>query len=747
MSASSKKKKPPAAPKTTPAVPTDELASLARGEHSDPHRILGGHPAEIAGRQVTALRAFHPDAARAEIILSDGLRLPMRRLHAGGIFETAVADRPWPFSYRVRFTFADGQTFERDDPYRFLPTLSEFDLYLFGEGKHHRLWECLGAHVREIGGVRGVSFAVWAPNAVRVSVIGDDNGWDGRILPMRSLGASGVWELFVPGLRAGALYKYEIKTRAGELRTKTDPLAFAMELRPNTSSLIWELGRYEWRDQAWMKARAKRNLREQPMAVYEVHLGSWRRRVDEGRSWLNYREAAEQLVAHVQKLGFTHLEFMPLAEYPLDESWGYQVTGYYAPTARYGSPDDLKYLVDLCHQHGLGVIVDWVPAHFPKDDFSLRWFDGTPLYEHADPRMAEHPDWGTLIFNYGRREVKNFLLANALFWLDEYHLDGLRVDAVASMLYLDYSRKEGEWVPNKYGGRENLEAVEFLRELNEQVYALYPGAFTIAEESTAWPAVSQPTYLGGLGFGFKWNMGWMHDTLLYFSKEAVHRKFHHNDLTFSMLYAYTENFILPLSHDEVVHGKGSLYGKMPGDEWQKFANLRLLYAYQFTHPGKKLLFMGSELAPDLEWNHEHSLPWHLLEQPLRQGLLNFMADLGRVYHQHPPLWKWDHHPEGFRWIDCQDSDQSVVAYLRFSEDRHLAVVLNFTPVPRYGYRIGVPRPGVYRELLNTDSYFYGGSNLGNAGRIQTEPVPWHLYPQSLFLSLPPLAALILEPEV
>jgi 1,4-alpha-glucan branching enzyme len=495
---SSKAKKPPAPLPGLVALSTDELESLARGEHWDPHRILGGHPVEVEGRKLTAVRAFHPDAVQAEIVLPDGVCLPMQLLHPGGIFEAAVADRPWPFPYRVRFSFAKGKTWERDDPYHFLPTLSDYDLYLAGEGTHRRLWECLGAHPRVLEGAPGVSFAVWAPNAVRVSVVGDFNQWDGRVFPMRSMGGSGIWELFVPGLTAGALYKYEIKTRAGELRLKTDPFAFAMQLRPETSGIVWELGRYPWRDQKWMKARAKLNLREEPMAVYEVHLGSWRRRVEDGRPWLNYREAADQLVAHVKKLGFTHLEFLPLAEHPLDESWGYQVTGYYAATARYGSPDELKYLVDLCHQHGVGVIMDWVPAHFPKDDYSLRWFDGTPLYEHADPRRAEHPDWGTLIFNYGRHEVKNFLLANALFWMDEYHLDGLRVDAVASMLYLDYSRKEGEWVPNQFGGREDLDAVAFLRELNEQVYALYPGAFTIAEESTAWPAVSQPTYLGGL---------------------------------------------------------------------------------------------------------------------------------------------------------------------------------------------------------------------------------------------------------
>ena len=726
--------------------PAAELESLVRGDHSNPHAILGGHPGEAEGRRGVAIRAFHPGATSAELILSDGARIPLRSIHPAGVFAAFVAGRTWPFSYRVRFRSADGESREREDPYRFLPTLGELDLYLIGEGTHYRLWECLGAHPRVVDGVSGVSFAVWAPNAVRVSVIGEFNHWDGLTLPMRSMGASGIWELFVPGLEPGTLYKYEVKTKAGDLRVKTDPLAFAMELRPQTAGIIHELGRYRWGDAKWIKARARRNLRESPMAVYEVHLGSFMRNPGEGRRWLTYREAAPKLVAHAKKYGFTHLEFMPLAEHPLDESWGYQVTGYYAPTHRYGSPDDLKYLVDLCHRNGLGVLMDWVPAHFPKDDYSLRWFDGTPLYEHADPRLAEHPDWGTLIFNYGRTEVKNFLLANALFWLDEYHLDGLRVDAVASMLYLDYSRQEGEWVPNRFGGRENLEAVDFLRQLNEQIYSRYPGAFTVAEESTAWPAVSQPTYLGGLGFGFKWNMGWMHDSLLYFSKEPVHRKFHHNDLTFSMLYAYTENFILPLSHDEVVHGKGSLLGKMPGDEWQKFANLRLLYAYLFTHPGKKLLFMGSELAPDLEWNPEHSLPWHLAEEPMRQGLLRFLADLGRLYRQQAPLWKWDHRPEGFRWIDCQDADQSVVAYLRLAEDNHLVVILNLTPVPRYGYRIGVPRAGTYRELLNTDSYHYGGSNLGNAGQIQTEPVPWHLYPQSFSLTLPPLAALILEPE-
>jgi 1,4-alpha-glucan branching enzyme len=593
--------------------------------------------------------------------------------------------------------------------------------------------------------VKGVSFAVWAPNARRVSVIGDFNRWDGRLFPMRQMGSSGIWEIFVPEIGPGTVYKYEIKTAKGELRIKTDPYAFAMELRPGTASIVWKLEAYEWHDDAWMTTRSERNLRQEPMAIYEVHLGSWMRVAEEENRWLTYRELAPRLVEHAKKFGFTHVEIMPVAEHPFDGSWGYQVTGYYAPTSRFGNPDDFKYFVDACHQHGIGVIMDWVPAHFPKDDYSLRLFDGTALYEHVDPREGEHAEWGTLIFNFGRHEVRNFLMANALFWLDKYHIDGLRVDAVAAMLYLDYGRQDGEWIPNRYGGNENLEAVEFFRELNKAVYGLFPGCFTIAEESTAWTGVTSPAHLGGLGFGFKWDMGWMHDTLLYFSKDPVHRKYHHNNLTFSMMYAYSENFVLPFSHDEVVYGKGSLLRKMPGDDWQKFANLRLLLAYMYTHPGKKLLFMGSELAQWDEWYHEKGLDWHLQSDSMHKAFQQFMMDLGRLYLEHSALWELDPSPEGFSWIDCNDSEGSVISYVRYGRENHLVCVFNFTPVPRQSYRVGVPGQGSYRERINSDSVYYGGSDLGNEGYIEVEKIPSHGFSQSISPALPPLACLILEP--
>ncbi len=723
-----------------------ELEALVSGNHTEPHRILGGHPFKEKGRTGVILRAFHPDAKKVQLILGDQT-LDMARIHKGGLFESRVMDcPPWPFPYRFRFIFAGGVTWEPMDPYRFLPTLGDWDLYLFGEGTHHSLYQRLGAHPQTVDGVAGVSFAVWAPNAKRVSLIGEFNQWDGRIYPMRQMGSSGVWELFVPEIGPGAFYKYEIKTKAGELRLKTDPYAFFMERPPGTASRVFDLSGYQWGDQDWMEKRTGVDPRRSPLAIYEVHLGSFRRVPEEGYRPLTYREITPYLVDHLKRFGFTHLELLPITEYPFEGSWGYQVTGYFAPTSRFGTPDDLRYLIDCCHQEGIGVILDWVPAHFPKDDFSLRWFDGTCLYEHEDPRMGEHQDWGTLIFNFGRNEVKNFLLSSALFWLDQYHVDALRVDAVASMLYLDYSRREGEWIPNRYGGRENLEAIQFLKEFNEKVYALFPGCFTIAEESTDWSGVSLPTYLGGLGFGFKWNMGWMNDTLVYFSKEPVHRSFHHNDLTFSMLYEYSENFILPLSHDEVVHGKGSLLAKMPGDTWQQFANLRVLIGYQYTHPGKKLLFMGTELAPDWEWDHNQSLDWSLESDPMRQGFMNYLEDLGRIYRREPALWAWDHQREGFSWIDCQDWQQSVISFVRRYQDQWLVVILNLTPVPRHHYRIGVPQAPGYREELNSDSKFYGGSNQGNLGEIRIEPLPWHGYSQSLLLNLPPLACLILRPN-
>ena len=727
-------------------ISPEDIERLVRVEHPDPHSILGAHPHRVNDKDGSVVRAFHPDAIKAEALIHTRKPLLMERCHPGGLFATFIPRQALPLHYRIRFTFANGNHWESDAPYRFLPTLGDMDVYLAGEGTHHRLYERLGAHLHEMNGVRGVSFAVWAPNAKRVSVIGDFNNWDGRLFPMRRMGASGIWELFVPGLKGGILYKYEIKAANGDLRIKTDPYAFAMEMRPATASIVWDLEAYQWHDDQWMAKRSQRNLREEPMAIYEVHLGSWMRVVEEKNRWLTYRELASRLVEHVKRFGFTHMELLPVAEHPLDASWGYQVTGYYAPTSRFGTPDDFKYFVDTCHQQGIGVIVDWVPAHFPKDDYSLRLFDGSAVYEHSDPRQGEHAEWGTLVFNFGRHEVRNFLLANALFWLDKYHIDGLRVDAVASMLYLDYGRRDGEWIPNRYGGNENLEAVEFFRELNRAVYRLFPGCFTVAEESTSWSGVTGPAHLGGLGFGFKWDMGWMHDTLLYFSKDAVHRKYHHNNLTFSMVYAYSENFILPFSHDEVVYGKGSLLRKMPGDEWQKFSNLRLLLAYMYTHPGKKLLFMGTELASWDEWYHERRLDWHVVSDPLRRSFQQFMLDLGRLYHEHPALWELDPFPEGFSWIDCNDSENSVVSYIRFGKEDHLLCVLNLTPVPRHGYRIGVPKKQGYRELFNSDSAYYGGSDLGNEGYIEVEEVPSHGFEQSVFLTLPPLACLILEPK-
>ena len=716
------------------------------GEFHDPHSILGAHPHTVKDKTGIAVRAFHPEAIKAEVLIEGKEPFLMGKCHPGGLFACFLVDQHMPFAYKVRFTFADGNDWESIAPYRFLPTLGDIDLYLAGEGAHHRLYERLGAHLHEIDGVQGVSFAVWAPNAKRVSVIGDFNNWDGRLFPMRQMGASGVWEIFVPELVAGTLYKYEIKTANEKIRIKTDPYAFAMELRPKTASIVWDIDAYQWNDDEWMAGRNKRSLRHEPIAIYEVHLGSWMRVTEEGNRWLTYREMAPKLIEHVKKFGFTHVELLPIAEHPFDASWGYQVTGYYAPTSRFGSPDDFKYFVDTCHQHGISVILDWVPSHFPKDDYSLRQFDGTALYEHRDPREGEHAEWGTLVFNFGRHEVRNFLIANALFWLDEYHIDGLRVDAVASIIYLDYGRQDGEWIPNRYGGNENLEAIEFLRKLNEAVYGLFPDCFTVAEESTAWSGVTSPAYLGGLGFGFKWDMGWMHDTLLYFSKDSVHRKYHHNDLTFSMMYAYSENFVLPFSHDEVVHGKGSLLRKMPGDEWQKFANLRLLLGYMYTHPGKKLLFMGTELAPWDEWYHAKSLDWHLQSDPIRQAFQRFMEDIGRLYLEHPALWELDPVPEGFSWIDCNDAESSVVSYIRHGKEKHLVCVLNPTPVPRHNYRIGVPGQHSYRERINSDSAYYGGSDMGNKGYIEVEQIPSHGFPQSLSLTLPPLSCLILEPD-
>jgi 1,4-alpha-glucan branching enzyme len=718
----------------------DDVKRLIAGEFHDPHAVLGAH----AGQGDVVIRAMHPDAETAEVVLQNG-KIEMTRIHPGGLFAAIVKNAGPSISYRIRFKFADGNSWERGDPYSFLPTLGDLDLYLHGEGTHRRLYERLGAHRREIDGQDGVSFAVWAPTAKGVSLVGDFNRWDARLFPMRMVGGSGVWELFVPDVGPGAKYKFEIKTRDGRTCLKTDPYGFAMEGPPYSASIVWEPGQYAWNDSGWMDKRRAFDHRQRPMAIYEAHLGSWARREDGGH--LTYRELGDRLVAHALRFGFTHIELLPVAEHPFEASWGYQVTGYFAPTHRHGPPDDFKYFVDVCHQNGIGVILDWVPAHFPKDDFSLGQFDGTALYEHEDPKQAEHADWGTLIFNFGRHEVKNFLIANALYWLDEYHIDALRVDAVASMLYLDYSRKEGEWVPNRYGGRENLEAIEFLRDLNRAVYGEFPGCFTIAEESTAWGGVTVPAHLGGLGFGFKWNMGWMHDTLEYFSRDPVHRSHHHDGLTFSMLYAHTENFVLPISHDEVVHGKKSLLEKLPGDTWQKFATLRLLLAYMYMHPGKKLLFMGTELASHNEWSHDVGLDWGLEADPMRRGLQDFLRDLGALYLEKRALWEWDSEGRGFSWIDCGDREQSVISFIRSCSTGHLVCIFNLTPIVRHDYRVGVPSGGRYRELLNTDAGWYGGGDVGNAGAATCEPVPFHGHPHSLSLTLPPLGCLILEPKL
>jgi 1,4-alpha-glucan branching enzyme len=706
---------------------------------ADPHRILGAH--ETDGGVV--VRTYRPDA-RAVRVQPAGVEATLK--DPEGLWEALLPKAKLPLEYELEVEYANG-TFTLRDPYAFLPTLGDLDLHLLQEGQLEQLYEKLGAHIREIDGIAGTAFAVWAPNARSVSVVGDFNSWDGRLHPMRSLGSSGIWELFVPGIEEGAKYKYEIRTQENRLRIKADPLAFAAEVPPANASVVHR-SKHEWSDSKWLERRAKSDALREPMSIYEVHLGSWRRNPLEDNRSLNYLELADELSAYVADLGFTHVELMPVMEHPFAGSWGYQVTGYYAPTSRFGTPDDFRTFVDRMHANGIGVLLDWVPAHFPRDDWALALFDGTHLYEHADPRRGAHPDWGTLIFNLSREEVRNFLLANGLYWLKEHHADGLRVDAVASMLYLDYSRKEGEWLPNEYGGRENLEAVEFLKRMNEIVYSREPGVTTAAEESTAWPGVSKPTYLGGLGFGFKWNMGWMHDTLTYFQKDPVYRRFHHHTLTFSLMYAFSENFILPLSHDEVVHGKRSLLDKMPGDRWQKFANLRSLYAYMWAHPGKKLLFMGGELAEWEEWNYDGSLHWNLLEYPEHQGVQSLIRDLNNAYRSNPALYEVDFDPSGFRWLEANDSTNNVVAFARLdAKGEHPVVcVLNLSPVARYDYRVGMPLSCRWKELLNTDSDYYGGSGVGNLGGIEAEAVPWHDQPFSAFVTLPPLAAVWFVPE-
>ncbi len=625
--------------------------------------------------------------------------------------------------------------------------LGELDLHLFGEGRHYRLYQVLGAQVMIFEGLAGVRFAVWAPNARQVSVIGDFNAWRPGMHLLSPQGSSGIWAGFIPGLGQGVTYKYHIESHhQGYVAEKADPVAFASELRPKSGSVVCDINAYRWGDETWMRERGPCNAMVAPIAIYEVHLGSWMRVPDEGNRWLTYRELAPKLAAYVNDMGYTHVEFLPVAEHPLDASWGYQLIGFFAPTSRFGTPDDFKFLIDTLHQHGIGVIIDWVPAHFPKDGHGLGYFDGTHLYEHSDPRQGEHRDWGTYIFNYGRCEVSNFLIANALFWLDKYHIDGLRVDAVASLLYLDYSRQPGDWIPNTFGGNENLDAIAFMRRCNEQIYLEFPDVLTFAEESTAWPQVSRPTYVGGLGYGYKWDMGWMHDALHYMGRDPAHRKYHHNELTFRGLYMFSENFVLPLSHDEVVHGKGALLNRMPGDFWQKFANLRLLLGLQYTQPGKKLLFMGGDFGQWDEWQHDRSLDWHLLQWPSHQGIQNWVRDLNRIYRQEAALHALDCQPWGIEWVDCNDSEQSVLSYLRKNvfASQVVLVVFNLTPVPRYAYRVGVPRRGYWRELLNSDASAYFGSGMGNAGGVHTHDCPWHHQPYSIELTLPPLSVLVLK---
>ncbi len=730
------------------------MAAIAGAYYSTPFDVLGMHPVAIDGKPAFSIRTFQPQAL-AVSVKRDGKLYGMERVHPDGFFEAIFPEETEPFRYQLSITLHGGPEFPRhyeaEDPYRYPPVLTDFDLHLFSEGTHLRLYEKQGARLIEHDGVRGVCFAVWAPNAERVSVIGDFNQWDGRRHPMRPRGAAGVWEIFIPGLREGDLYKYEIKTRYhGHLAVKSDPYGFASELRPKTASVIWDLDRYQWHDAEWMAARKERQSLDAPIAIYELHLGSWKREPDSqyGHRWLTYRELAEELVPYVKGMGFTHIQLLPVTEYPYDGSWGYQTVGYYAPTSRYGTPDDFRYFVDEAHQSGLGVIIDWVPAHFPKDGHGLSFFDGTHLYEHADLRKGEHQDWGSLIFNYGRNEVRGFLLSSALFWLDRYHIDGLRVDAVASMLYLDYSRREGEWIPNEFGGRENLEAVAFLKRFNEVVHLEHPETLTFAEESTAWGMVSRPTYLGGLGFDMKWNMGWMHDMLEYIEKEPVHRRYHHNNLTFSLLYAFTENFVLPLSHDEVVHGKGALLSKMPGDYWQKFASLRALYGYMYAHPGKKLLFMGGEIGQWNEWSYQEQVDWVLLYFESHRQMQGYVRALNRLYISQPALHEVDFTWGGFEWVDFRDVDNSIVSFLRRARDPKdfIAVVANLTPVPREGYRVGVPAGGFYRELLNSDSMHYGGGNMGNAGGLPSEPTPWEGQPHSILITVPPLAVVFFKPE-
>jgi 1,4-alpha-glucan branching enzyme len=730
---------------------TSQIDLIISGDHSDPFSVLGMHDTEDGAAKALVVRVFVPGAENVWVIEANqpDNQHPMQKVRDEGFFELTFDDRRDRFPYRLRACNRFGDFWEFHDPYSFLPLLSDYDLHLMAEGTHYRNYEKLGSHLRVVDGVRGVHFAVWAPNAKRVSVIGDFNQWDGRRHPMRLHAGAGIWEIFIPELREETVYKFEIKWRRfGFITNKTDPYAFYFERRPKTGAIVYDISQYLWRDDEWMQQRKAKNGLDAPLSIYEVHLGSWMRAPEEGNRYLTYRELAHKLVEYVRPMGYTHIELLPVTEHPYGGSWGYQTVGYYAPTSRHGEPQEFAYFVDYCHRNGIGVILDWVPAHFPKDGHGLAYFDGTHLYEHSDPRKGEHQDWGTLIFNYGRNEVRNFLLGNALFWLEKYHIDGLRVDAVASMLYLDYSRKEGQWVPNIHGGRENLEAVDFIKKFNELVHLQHPGVITFAEESTSWPLVSRPTYDGGLGFDYKWNMGWMNDTLKYFAMDPIDRKYHHGKLTFSLIYAFSENFVLALSHDEVVHGKRALLEKMPGDAWKKFANLRALYGYMYGHPGKKLQFMGGEFGQWNEWNHQRSLDWHLLGYDSHRQLLGYVRDLNTLYASEPSLYEVDFEHTGFQWIDFQDANGSTIAFMRKAKnpDDHLIFALNFTPVPRLAVRLGVPEKVFYKEVLNSDASVYGGSNMGNSGGVMARGEEWAGWPCLIEVTLPPLAVIVLKPQ-
>jgi 1,4-alpha-glucan branching enzyme len=718
----------------------DDIHRLLHAEHDDPFGVLGLH--KIGDLWV--VRAFRPDAKELTVVdpIHADRRFPANRVADEGLFEAPLTGVSEAFDYLLQVVTWSGETLLFSDPYSYGPILGELDMYLYKEGNHYDIYKKLGAHLTEINGYAGTTFAVWGPNAQRISIVGDFNGWDGRCHPMRKRLESGIWEIFIPGVVEGTHYKLEVRNCFGQIVLKSDPFAFYGQHGIQTASLVFNLDRFKWSDDEWIQTRKTKQWHKEPVSIYEVHLGSWARVPEEGDRFLSYIEFADRLIPYVKDLGYTHIELMPVAEHPFDGSWGYQVTGYFAPTSRFGNPDEFRHFVDRCHENGIGVIVDWVPGHFPKDAHGLALFDGTHLYEHADPRQGEHRDWGTLIFNYGRNEVRNFLVANGLFWLDNYHIDGLRVDAVASMLYLDYSRKQGEWVPNIHGGRENLDAIYFMKRFNEICYERFPGIMTIAEESTAWPGVSRPTYLGGLGFGLKWNMGWMHDFLLYMSREPVHRRFHQGEATFSMIYAFHEHFVLVLSHDEVVHGKGSLVNKMPGDAWQKFANLRMFYGWMYAHPGKKLLFMGGEIGQWKEWNHDESVDWHLLQYPLHDGVRRLVQHLNYLYTSEPAFSENDDTYLGFEWIDFHDADNSVLTFMRKAESGSTVVlVVNATPVVRHYYRVGAPGEGWYEEILNTDAGIYGGSNVGNYGGLHADAIPWQGRSHSLVLTLPPLATI------